>query len=150
MRRLAILLGTFFYTGFFPFAPGTFSSFVVLLALYFIDISDAVIIIGISIILFFTGVFVSFILEKEWGKDPSKIVIDEAVGMLLSIVFLPKTYLIWGIAFLIFRLFDIIKPYPIRSIEKLKGGWGVMSDDVLAGIYTSILMNIIVRFFGLV
>ena len=150
MRRLAILLGTFFYTGFFPFAPGTFSSFAVLLALYFINISDAVIIIGISIILFFIGVFVSFILEKEWGKDPSRIVIDEAVGMLLSIVFLPRTYLIWGIAFLIFRFFDITKPYPIKSIEKLKGGWGVMSDDVLAGIYTSILMNIIIRFFGLV
>ena len=67
------------------------------------------------------------------------------MGMSFSLVFLPKTYLIWGTAFLIFRFFDTVKPYPIRNVEKLKGGWGVMFDDVLAGIYTSILLNVFVR-----
>jgi len=89
-------------------------------------------------------------LEKKWGKDPSRIVVDEVVGMSFSLIFLPKTYLIWGTAFLIFRFFDIVKPYPLKKFEKLKGGWGIMIDDLGAGIYTSIFVNIFVRLFRLV
>ena len=69
--------------------------------------------------------------------------------MSISLTFLPKTCLNWGIAFLIFRLFDIIKPFPIKNIEKLKGGWGIMTDDVIAGIYTTVLTNVIIRNFEL-
>jgi len=150
IRKLAIFLGSFAFAGYVPFAPGTFTSLVVLLIIYFICISNAVFLFSIAVILFFIGVFVSSILEKEWGKDPSKVVIDEAVGILLSLLFLPKTYLIWGIAFLIFRFFDIAKPYPLKKLEKLRGGWGIMMDDVVAGVYTSVLMNIIVHLFRFV
>ena len=143
---ITIFFGTFSFIGYLPFCPGTLASLAILLILCFAGVSNSFILISLAIVLFFIGVLVSFVLEREWGKDASKIVIDEVVGMLLSLVFLPMSFLVWGIAFLIFRIFDIVKPYPIRKIEKLKGGWGVMADDVLAGIYTAVIMNIIGRF----
>jgi len=150
IRIFVIFLGTGAFTGFFPFASGSFASVITLLLLYFSNASNPVVLFIFSTILLFVGVFICFILEKQWGKDPSRIVVDEVVGMSFSIVFLPKTYLIWGIAFLIFRFFDIVKPYPLKKFEKLKGGWGIMMDDLGAGIYTSIFVNVFVRLFRLV
>jgi phosphatidylglycerophosphatase A len=150
IRIFIIFCGTVCFIGYFPFAPGSFASLVAFLALYFSDLSNGFYLIIFAIILFFVGVFVSSFLEKSWGKDAKYIVIDEVVGMLLSIVFLPKTFIIWGMAFLIFRIFDVLKPYPLKRFEEFKGGWGVMIDDLGAAIYTSILMNIAVWGFGLI
>ena len=150
IRILVIFLGSGAFAGFFPFAPGSFASLITLLFLYFSNASNPVFLFIFSTILFFVGVFICFILEKKWGKDSSRIVVDEIVGMSFSLIFLPKTYLIWGTAFLIFRFFDIVKPYPLKKFEKFKGGWGIMMDDIGAGIYTSIFMNIFVRLFRLV
>ena len=150
IRILVIFLGSGAFAGFFPFAPGSFASLITLLFLYFSNASNPVFLFIFSTILFFVGVFICFILEKKWGKDSSRIVVDEVVGMSFSLIFLPKTYLIWGTAFLIFRFFDIVKPYPLKKFEKFKGGWGIMMDDIGAGIYTSIFVNIFVRLFRLV
>ena len=150
IRILVIFLGSGAFIGFFPFAPGSFASLITLLFLYFSNASNPVFLFIFSTILFFVGVFICFILEKNWGKDPSRIVVDEVVGMSFSLIFLPKTYLIWGTAFIIFRFFDIVKPYPLKRFEKFKGGWGIMMDDIGAGIYTSIFVNIFVRLFRLV
>jgi phosphatidylglycerophosphatase A len=84
-------------------------------------------------------------VEKDWGKDSSKVVIDEVAGMAISLIAIPVTvpYVLIALAF--FRFFDILKPLYIRRLEKLPGGWGVMADDVLAGIYANVLLQIIVH-----
>ena len=83
-------------------------------------------------------------------KDAKYIVIDEVVGMLLSLVFLPKTFIIWGMTFLIFRIFDVLKPYPLKRFEEFRGGWGVMTDDVGAALYTIILINTSIRILNII
>ncbi len=100
----------------------------------------------ITVIITFAGVWSSFVMEKIWGKDPSKVVIDEVAGMAVGLLFLPVnvTYLLSG--FILFRFFDILKPLYIRKSESLPGGWGVMIDDVHAGIYTNILLQAVVWF----
>lgn len=81
--------------------------------------------------------------EEIFGKDGRQIVIDEATGMSISLVFVPKEVGWYVIAFLLFRIFDIVKPPPAREMEKLKGGWGVTLDDVVAGIYANVSLHII-------
>ena len=94
-------------------------------------------------VLFVLGVFVSDSLEKEWGKDPRRIVIDEYASILLPLYFTPIKLMPLGITFLLFRFFDIVKPPPVRNMEKLKGGWGIMLDDLLAAIYTTMVIMIL-------
>jgi len=83
-------------------------------------------------------------VEKDWGKDSSKVVIDEVAGMAISLVAIPLTWPYMLSALVLFRFFDILKPLYIRRLEKLPGGWGVMADDVLAGIYANVLLQLIV------
>ncbi len=97
----------------------------------------------ILIVTLLIGIWVSGVVEKAFGqKDCVHIVIDEFVGYLCSIIFLPLTPTFMIAAFFLFRFFDILKPPPIRMIEKLGGGAGVMFDDVAAGIITNILLQI--------
>ena len=85
-------------------------------------------------------------MEKAHGHDPSVVTIDEFVGMWLSVLFLPSTYLTFILAFFLFRILDIIKPWPARVFDRMNGGWGIMLDDVVAGIYTNIILQIVVLF----
>jgi len=89
------------------------------------------------------GIWAAKGVEKDWGKDSSRVVIDEVAGMMISLLFVPVTipYIITG--FVLFRLLDITKPLFIRKTETLPGGWGVMMDDVLAGVYTNLLLHTI-------
>jgi phosphatidylglycerophosphatase A len=98
----------------------------------------------ITVIITLTGVWSSTRVEPLWGKDPSKVVIDEVAGMCVSLLFVPVNvkYLICGL--LLFRFFDIVKPLCIRRTERLPAGWGIMTDDVLAGVYTNILLQVVV------
>lgn len=97
---------------------------------------------GFLLFFFFFGVFISNEAEKIYGHDSRKIVIDEVAGCWVSILFLPqKTF--WIITgFLLFRLLDIVKPFPARWAEKLNKGWGVMTDDLIAGLYTNIILQV--------
>ena len=95
----------------------------------------------------FLGVWSATQAEKKWGHDNGKIVIDEVAGMWISLLFLPKTWVVFLIAFFMFRAMDIIKPLGARQIQKLPGGWGVVADDVLAGIYTNVLGQIVIMIF---
>jgi phosphatidylglycerophosphatase A len=99
---------------------------------------------AVFVLLTVVGVFVSDKLEIIWGKDSSRIVIDEAAGMGCTLLFMPHHwhYALAGLA--AFRFFDIVKPLYISSAEKLPGGWGVMADDVVAGIYANLLLQLIV------
>jgi phosphatidylglycerophosphatase A len=91
------------------------------------------------------GVWSSGNVERYWGKDSNYVVIDEIAGMSISLLFLPVTVPVVLAAFILFRFFDIVKPLYIRRAEQLPGGWGVMADDVAAGIYSNVLVQIAVR-----
>lgn len=90
------------------------------------------------------GVWSSDVVEKDWGKDSSRVVIDEVAGMCISLLFIPPTIQWIIVALLLFRFFDIVKPLYIRRSEKLRGGWGVMMDDIIAGIYSNVVLQLII------
>lgn len=108
--------------------------------------SDPVIALLVTLIITAVGVWSASEVEKYWGVDSNRVVIDEIAGMCISLVFLPVNMRTVLIAFVLFRFFDIAKPAYIRSAERLPGGWGVMADDVLAGVYTNIILQVAVRF----
>ncbi|GAB4295079.1 MAG: phosphatidylglycerophosphatase A [Ignavibacteriaceae bacterium] len=137
------LIGSTLFSGYIPFASGTFSSLVALLVYGIPGIEKPPLLGALIIIFFITGVYISTKFEAVYGKDPSECTIDEVIGMWITLLFLPKTILISILAFFVWRIFDIIKPYPVRKLENLKAGWGVMLDDVVAGIYSLALMHLI-------
>lgn len=100
----------------------------------------------ITVIITLIGVWSSTVVEAVWGKDPSKVVIDEVAGMAIGLLFLPVNVKYLLCAFILFRFFDIVKPLYIRKMEELPSGWGIMMDDVLAGFYTNILVQTVVWF----
>jgi phosphatidylglycerophosphatase A len=91
---------------------------------------------------FFAGVWSSGLVEKQWGKDPNRVVVDELLGMWVALFLLPFNWKYILAAFLIFRFFDIVKPLYIRKAEQLPSGWGIMADDLLAGIYANLLLQL--------
>jgi phosphatidylglycerophosphatase A len=96
------------------------------------------------LLLMIVGVLVSNNLEAVWGKDSGKIVIDEVAGMCCTLLFVPYKWQYALTGLLLFRFFDIVKPLFIWSAEKLPGGWGVMTDDAIAGLYANLLLQLIV------
>ncbi|HEY9007752.1 phosphatidylglycerophosphatase A family protein [Ohtaekwangia sp.] len=100
----------------------------------------------LSLIITDIGVWSASGVEGEWGKDSSRVVIDEVAGMCISVLFIPLTWVTIAVAFILFRAFDILKPLYIRRLEAVPGGWGVMLDDLAAGIYANIVMQIFVRY----
>ena len=146
--KLAEILGTVFYVGRSPVAPGTMGSAVALLAWFLLKPSlvDPLFLL-ITGGLFFLGIAVSTVLIDAWNeKDPSAIVIDEWVGMWISLYLVPHE-IIWGlIAFLFFRLFDILKPGPVQNFDDMDDAIGVMMDDVVAGILACLVTQSLLYF----
>jgi phosphatidylglycerophosphatase A len=142
------LLGSGFYTGYIPVASGTFGSFAALLIYFIPGFEKLFIILPVTFIFLLYGIYVGSKFETVYGKDPAECTIDEMVGMWISLILLPKTNFIIAAAFIIWRALDIIKPYPARSLERFKGGLGIMIDDVVSSIYTLIIMHLIVYFLG--
>lgn len=97
----------------------------------------------ISLVICLVGIWSGNVVEKDWGKDNKKVVIDEVAGMCIALIAVPGSYAGIIAALILFRFFDIAKPLYIRATEKLPGGWGVMMDDIVAGIYA----NLILQFF---
>ena len=145
-NKIALILASGFGSGYSPIAPGTAGSLLALviwwLAPPFFWVSALFLALSL-----FLGVWSATQAEKKWGHDNGKIVIDEVAGMWISLLFLPKTWVVFLIAFFMFRAMDIIKPLGARQIQKLPGGWGVVADDVLAGIYTNVLGQIVIMIF---
>ena len=142
------ILGTLFFIGKIPFASGTFGSLFGLYLWFLIKPNlkhpeFLLLILGT----FFLGVVVSEILTQEWNNsDPKEIVIDELVGMWISL-YLNPTDLMWGfISFILFRIFDIFKPGPIQKMDEMHDAIGVMMDDVVAGILTCLLIQSLTYF----
>lgn len=92
------------------------------------------------------GVFVGNKVEPYWGKDSYRVVIDEVAGMWISVLFIPQSLSLLIAGFILFRFFDIVKPLGVRRMEVFPGGWGVMADDVLAGIYANVVLQVVVFF----
>lgn len=142
-RLLARNIATLGFIGYLPIAPGTFSTLAA--TIFFGILKPALpfhlIVLFVTIIL---GGIAAHQAEKLLGeKDSSHIVIDEFAGFALSVLFVPLNIYYYAAAFILFRFFDILKPPPIKSIEiNLRGGAGIMADDLMAGVYTNILLQI--------
>ncbi|MEK6692974.1 MAG: phosphatidylglycerophosphatase A [Nitrospirota bacterium] len=147
LRNGIIFIATVGYIGYFPVAPGTAGSLIGFLIFWIADLTPLTLSV-IILLLFPLGVYVSDKTEKIFEKsDPPEIVLDEVVGTFISVFLLPKKIEYIIPAFFLFRFFDIVKPYPIRKIdETVKGGFGVMLDDVVAAVYTNLTLHS-VRFF---
>lgn len=144
MDKIIIFFSSVFYLGYIKIAPGTIGSLAGLL-FWACFIPDRVLIQLIALAaVFFISIFFSSSAEDIYRtKDDQRIVIDEFAGMWFSLVLLPKRFLFFLLGFLLFRLFDIKKPWIVNSVQKLKGGLGVTADDVIAGIFTNFLLQIV-------
>ena len=155
MLRIYKLFATALGAGYSPFASGTVGALFGLLVWWPLSLAsdhDYWKFIFLPLLVLLTtwlGALASKKLEPEWGEDPSLIVIDEVVGMWISLLLIPLKWQYFLIGFLLFRLFDIWKPLGIRHLEAVGEGWGVMLDDVLAGVYSNILLQLIVYFWVL-
>src|SRR4030066_587543 len=148
MRRFIFLLATGFGVGYSPIAPGTLGSLVAIPIYYFLSEIPSPLYEITLIGFFFLSVWISENAEIFFGKkDDRRIVIDEMMGFLIAMLWIPKTIRFIIIGFFLFRFFDILKPFPIRRLERrLKGGFGVVLDDVMAGGYGDIILQIISYF----
>jgi len=137
-------IATFFGIGYIGKGAGTIAALFVGVLLYYgvqFNIYTPNRLFSLCVALMALGVHVSAKVEKSWGKDSKYVVIDEAVGMCVSVLFLPLGFITLLSGFILFRFFDIYKPLFIRKTEHLPGGWGVMTDDVVAGIYSNIVLQ---------
>lgn len=137
MQKVSVLLSSFFGAGFSPIAPGTVgSAFALFLFCILPERSIEIDIVGIALTTVLGAYAIQSVQKMEGIEDDGRFVIDEAVGVWISVLGFPIEWP-WMLAgFFLFRFYDIVKPYPARQIdEKLKGGWGVMADDLVAGIY---------------
>jgi phosphatidylglycerophosphatase A len=134
--KLSLWLATCFNIGKLPLAPGTWGSvFALILWFSIIDSIDKYTFFFLTIILFGLGVFISTIALRYYDHDdPQQIVIDEFVGQWITLLFVQKSIVLGLIGFILFRIFDIWKPWIIGKMDKIRGGWGIMLDDVAAGI----------------
>jgi phosphatidylglycerophosphatase A len=149
MKHFILLLATGFGVGYSPVAPGTLGTLVAIAVYYFLSNIPPPLYEITLIGFFFLSVWISENAEIFFGKkDDQRIVIDEIEGFLVTMLWVPKTLPFIIMGFFLFRFFDILKPFPIRRLEKkLKGGYGVVSDDVIAGVYANIILHLIGRIY---
>jgi phosphatidylglycerophosphatase A len=144
LRKISQLLATVFYAGYFPVAPGTFGTLVafgvyLILPRNFIELPcfwSFPVLLTIPLVVIITEA------EKGMERDDKRIVLDEFLGYFYAVIFLPKSLFVGIGAFVLFRIFDILKPPPVYQIQKWKAGWGVVADDVMAGIYANLILQI--------
>jgi phosphatidylglycerophosphatase A len=145
VTRLAVFLATAGYSGYAPVAPGTVGSAVGLVVYFLVSRAQSRVVEAIVIaVLFAIGVWAATVAEGYFGgTDPAPIVLDEVVGMLISLAFVPVGLFGALAGFVLFRIFDVIKPYPAARFEALHGGLGVMSDDAMAGVYANVSLRLV-------
>ncbi len=142
------ILATFFYTGYFPFAPATFASLVFGTLLFFLPTPAPLVWVIITLAVAALGVVVSTRAETIYGHDGSPIVIDEILGMLITLFAAPKVWWVYLVGFFLFRVFDIVKPFPAGRSQSLPAGWGVMTDDAIAGLYSLAALQLLLAVTG--
>ena len=135
------LIATGFFSGYVQPAPGTVGTAVAFFIYCFLPPLGLLAWSVFLTALFFVGVYSASAGESVWGEDPSQVVIDEFVGFFATVFFLPHSIGLGIAAFFLFRLLDIVKPFPARQSEVLPGGWGVVVDDLVAGIYGNLVLR---------
>lgn len=147
-RFIVVILGSFIYSGFFPFAPATFASFIWLI-LWLLPGGRFLTHPVAFLVTLPLSVYLSTVMEGYYGKDASPIVIDEFVGMQVTLCCFTPSPAVGIAGFFLFRFFDIVKPFPVGRSQKLKGGFGVVMDDVLAGVYSGAALFFLSRIIDL-
>ena len=144
MTRVAVFIATVGYCGYFPFAPGTVGSAAGLVFYLLVWWTGSPVVeVGLIVALFAAGVWAGTTAERYFGGvDPGPIVIDEVVGMLITLAFIPVSWSGALAGFFLFRLFDVVKPFPARKLEELHGGLGVMADDAMAAVYANLSLRL--------
>jgi phosphatidylglycerophosphatase A len=142
-RRAALVIATAFGAGYSPIASGTAGSAVALVILWLVPFSQTGLIVFFLAVTFI-GTWAAEVVEAAVGdKDPGVIVIDEVAGMTLSVLLLPLTWQVLLVGFVLFRIFDVVKPFPAGRLQSLRGGVGVMIDDLFAGLYALIILLVL-------
>jgi phosphatidylglycerophosphatase A len=148
MTAVALAFATVLGVGYAPVAPGTFGSAAGLLVWWLLPSSPAIQI-GAIVAIFIVGSWSGSVAEKHFGRtDPGQVVIDEVMGMLITLLFNPVGWMGATLGFLLFRVADIVKPYPANRLERLHGGIGVMADDGMAAIYANLALRACLWLFG--
>ncbi len=148
-RSAAKILSTCFGLGYFPIAPGTVTSIAAVLLAVALPAFR-----GLPLLLFFVtlltvlGIWAGPIMELEYGEDPSVVTIDEFAGQLLALAALPAGLLPALLSLAFFRFFDIAKPGPVDAAQQLRGGWGIMADDLLAGLFANLSVRGVLALLG--
>ncbi|MEQ9619745.1 MAG: phosphatidylglycerophosphatase A [Deltaproteobacteria bacterium] len=146
-KGVAKLIATFFYVGLLPYAPGTWATAAAIPFYYLISGIPYYFYIAVTVVVIIISVRASDEVEKIYGKaDPGQIVADEVCGYLVTMILIPPTLTNIIIGFFLFRFFDMVKPPPARQAERLPGGLGVVMDDVVAGIFANIVLQIIILY----
>ena len=147
-QKWCAFVATGFGSGFWPWGPGTAGAFVatVMWLVVGVFVSEPMLIaltLGAAIIATIAGSWTTDQLEPVWGEDPSRVVIDEMIGVWIPLLVCPQGNYWYALAaFVLFRFFDILKPLGIRSLDRRHGGFWVMADDILAGVYSLVLIAI--------
>ena len=142
LDRLALLIATVFGAGYSPIAPGTAGSAVAVLILWLVPFSRGGLVLFLVAVVVI-GTWAADVAERRLGgKDPGAIVIDEVAGMTLSVIAFPLTPGVLLAGFVLFRIFDVVKPPPARESQRFRGGVGVMIDDVIAGLYALAILAV--------
>lgn len=128
--------------GHFPIAPGTAGTLVGVVIYWLAGLDNPLVGGGFILLFFLVGVRASSAMQRQFGPDPSQVVVDEVVGFWIALFALPKSPILVAIGFVLFRIFDIWKPFPVRKVERFPEGWGIMADDAMAGIYTNVLLRL--------
>jgi phosphatidylglycerophosphatase A len=146
MNQFARWIATLGPVGHLKFAPGTFGS---VCGIFLVLIYQGHFVISMLMVLavFFIAVWASYVTSNELGdKDPSAVIVDEVCGIMVSFLFVPLTWFHLLIGFLAFRFFDIVKPEPVRFLERVPNGFGIVLDDVMAGIYANLTLQLLIRY----
>ena len=159
LKWLRIILSTMFFIGFIPLAPGTLGSLITIVILWFsMDIvspyflaSNAVTFWYLYLLLLCITIFITDKAKENFGvEDPKQIIIDESVGQLITFFLIPLSWRVLILGFLLFRFYDIVKPFPVYKFEDLEDGLGITMDDVVAGILANISLFIILWFYHVI
>ena len=146
--KIVFLLSTWFGTGLIPPVPGTMGTLGAIPLVFLFSYAGNLL--QSLLIILFVGISIWAAERRSQQlnqEDPSQVVIDEVSGFLVTFLFLPLTWKNLIMGFVLFRLFDIFKPFPIRKLERLKGGLGIVMDDLLAGVYANLCLRLILFFF---
>ncbi len=151
MNLMSRFIATFLGIGYSPVAPGTMGALALVILYWILPPLSVSLMIGITVLITLVGVFCASVIERdsqkkfgtEKGQDPGIIVIDEVAGMLVALIAVPKTIHFVIAAFILFRIFDIAKPFPVNKFEKIHSGWGIILDDIMAGVYANVILQVV-------